>query len=87
MMILLVIVMSLSMMIVLAVEHLLLLDTHSSSDLRDTNASGLSARYNELFLDAASSHLLLGLMNSSLRNPDLEHHLLLSKLLLLLLGK
>ena len=86
MMILLVIVMSLSMMIVLAVEHLLL-HTHSSSDLRDTNASGLSARYNELFLDAASSHLLLGLMNSTLRNPDLEHHLLLSKLLLLLLGK
>lgn len=65
MMILLVIVMSLSMMIVLAVEHLLLLSSHSS-DLRCAHTSGLAARYNELFLDAASRHLLLGLMNSRL---------------------
>lgn len=65
MMVLLVVAMSLSVMIVLAVEHLLLLSSHSS-DLRTTHTSGLAARYNELFLDAASHHLLLGLMNSCL---------------------
>jgi hypothetical protein len=53
-------------MIVLAVKHLLLLLSSHSSDLRCAHTSGLAARYNELFLDAASRHLLLGLMNSRL---------------------
>jgi hypothetical protein len=65
MMVLLVVAMSLSVMIVLAVEHLLLLSSHSS-DLGSAHTSGLAARYNELFLNAASRHLLLGLMNSRL---------------------
>lgn len=66
MMVLLVVAMSLSVMIVLAVKHLLLLLSSHSSDLRCAHTSGLAARYNELFLDAASRHLLLGLMNSRL---------------------